>query len=154
VRIPARVDYAVRAAAELAGADGAMTVDAIAAAQDLPPRFLENILCELRRAGLVVSRRGHAGGYALARPADDISVADVVAAVDGLMESTKGFTPLVELWGAAGAAAEATLASVSLDDLATGRSPAQWRACASPPESTTPSAPPSSSPTPASTVAS
>jgi Rrf2 family protein len=154
VRIPARVDYAVRAAAELAGAGGAMTVDSIATAQNLPPRFLENILCELRRAGLVISRRGHAGGYALARPADDITVADVVAAVDGLMESTKRSSPLGDLWGAAGAAAEATLASVSLDDLATGRSPAQWRACASPPGSTTPSVPPSSSPTPAPTAAS
>src|SRR3954452_6531544 len=104
-----------------------MTVGSIAIPQGPPPRSLENILCELRRAGLVISRRGHAGGYALARPADDITVAEVVAAGDGLMESTKRSSPLGALWGAAGAAAEATLASVSLDDLATGRSPAPMR---------------------------
>ncbi|HEY2637813.1 MAG TPA: Rrf2 family transcriptional regulator [Solirubrobacteraceae bacterium] len=144
MKVTARADYAVRAVAELARAGGAMTVDGIARAQDLPPRFLENILCELRRAGLVASRRGQAGGYALARPASSITVADVVGAVDGLIETTRRSSPLGALWGAAGAAAEATLAAVSLDDLVSGRAPVTMPGCESPPASTTPSVQPSS----------
>src|SRR3954453_8200310 len=83
VRTTAKADYAVRAAVELAAAGGQLTAEQIAQAQSIPANFLENILRDLRRAGLVDSRRGQQGGYALARPAAAISIADVIRAVEG-----------------------------------------------------------------------
>ena len=84
MKVSAKVDYAVRAAVQLAAAeDGASTkADAIASAQDIPLKFLENILQGLRNGGLVTSRRGPDGGHALARPANEITLADVVRAID------------------------------------------------------------------------
>ena len=82
MRISARADYAVRAAVELAAAgDGPTKGDALARAQDIPVKFLENILGDLRHAGIVRSQRGADGGYWLARPAGEITVADVIRAV-------------------------------------------------------------------------
>jgi len=95
MRISARADYAVRAAAELAAADhdGPVRAEALARAQDIPHRFLEGILSDLRRDGLVTSHRGAGGGYRLARSADSITIADVVRAVDGPLVFVRGTRP-------------------------------------------------------------
>ena len=90
VHISAKTEYAIRATIELAaaGSDSSLTAHAIADAQQIPLRFLLNILADLRRVGLVDSRRGPNGGWWLSRPAETITIADVVRAVDG---------PLVEV---------------------------------------------------------
>src|SRR3954449_6997652 len=80
--LPTRADYALRALTELSRASGSLTTDAIATAQSIPRTFLSVILSQLGRAGLVKSRRGRAGGYTLARSADEITVAEVVRAVE------------------------------------------------------------------------
>src|SRR4051794_28072900 len=91
MRISARADYAVRAAVVLAAAgDGPTKGEAIAQAQSIPLKFLENILGDLRHAGLVRSQRGADGGYWLGRPAADITVADVIRAVEGPLASVRG----------------------------------------------------------------
>ena len=86
MRLSARVDYALRAAAELAAtaADGKLvTADRLASAQHIPPKFLESILLQLRRGGVVVAQRGPEGGYRLARPAGEISLAQIIRIIDG-----------------------------------------------------------------------
>src|SRR5687767_15496013 len=94
MRISARADYALRAAAELAAAGGGpVKGDALAAAQAIPAKFLENILGDLRHARLVRSQRGADGGYWLAQPADQITLADVIRAVDGPLASVRGERP-------------------------------------------------------------
>src|SRR3954463_1880331 len=92
MRISAKVDYAVRAAVQLAAADGDRPTkgDTIAQAQGIPLKFLENILSDLRHAGLVRSQRGADGGYWLNRPASEITVADVIRAVEGPLASGGG----------------------------------------------------------------
>src|SRR3954471_23634924 len=103
MRLSAKVDYAVRAAAELAAApDGPVKGETVAAAQDISLKFLESILSELRRAGIVASRRGTEGGYWLARAAGEVTVADVMRAVEGPLASVRGQAP--ETVGYAGAA--------------------------------------------------
>ena len=90
VRVTARGDYAVRVALELAAAQGRGPQGGeLAALQNIPPRFLENILVALRRAGLVHSRRGTDGGFWLALPAEEISVADVLRAAEGLWRTSR-----------------------------------------------------------------
>ncbi|MFB7287544.1 RrF2 family transcriptional regulator [Actinacidiphila glaucinigra] len=131
MRISARADYAVRAALQLAASAEAAPVkaEAIAAAQDIPHKFLEGILNELRRAGLVVSRRGGNGGYRLAGPAASISIADVIRAVDGPLVSVRGVRPpdlaytgpaesLLPLWIALRSNVREILEGVSLADVA------------------------------------
>ena len=96
MRITAKADYAVRAAAELAAAeaDGVpVKGEQLARSQSIPQNFLENILTELRRAGIVRTRRGADGGYQLARPAAEISVADVLRAVEGPLAAVQGPGP-------------------------------------------------------------
>src|SRR6476659_10584007 len=94
MRVTAKADYAVRAAVEIAAAgDGPVKGETISRAQDIPVRFLENILGELRHAGLVRSQRGADGGYWLGRPAGDITVADVIRAVEGPLASVRGGPP-------------------------------------------------------------
>jgi len=94
VRVSAKVDYALRAMAELAAAPpGPVKGERLATAQSIPPKFLENILLELRHAGLVASQRGAEGGYRLARPATEITVADVIRAVEGPIASVRGARP-------------------------------------------------------------
>jgi Rrf2 family protein len=94
VRISAKVDYAIRAMAELAAAPPEIVkIERIATAQAIPRTFLENILLDLRHAGLVTSRRGVEGGYRLARPAAEISIADVIRAVEGPLASVRGVRP-------------------------------------------------------------
>src|SRR2546421_7695237 len=94
MRVSAKVDYAVRAAVELAAAESPpVKGESISQAQEIPLKFLENILGELRHAGLVRSQRGTEGGYWLARPADEITVADVIRAVEGPLASVRGSPP-------------------------------------------------------------
>jgi Rrf2 family protein len=94
VRVSAKVDYAIRALTELAAAPpGPVASERLADAQSIPPKFLENILLELRRSEIVASRRGAEGGYTLARPAAEISLADVIRAVEGPIASVRGTRP-------------------------------------------------------------
>jgi Rrf2 family protein len=137
MRISAKADYAVRAAAELAAAPAGRPVkgEQLAQAQAIPPKFLENILADLRNAGLVQTRRGAEGGYALTRAAGEISVADVMRAVEGPLAAVQGIRPeslhyagaatrLPEVWVALRANLRAVLERVSLADLAAGALPA------------------------------
>src|SRR5204863_518831 len=103
MRVSAKVDYALSACAELAGAgEGPVKGDRLAQAQEIPLKFLENILLDLRHAGLVHSQRGAEGGYWLARPAADVSLADVIRAVEGPIANVRGVRPeQVEYEGAA-----------------------------------------------------
>ncbi|WP_155057896.1 RrF2 family transcriptional regulator [Streptomyces blattellae] len=131
MRISARADYAVRAALELAvhHEDGPVKAEAIATVQDIPHKFLEGILGDLRRAGLVDSRRGGSGGYRLARDAAEITVADVIRAVDGPIVSVRGVRPtglsyagsaepLLPLWIALRANVRRILEGVTIADIA------------------------------------
>ena len=95
MRVSAKADYALRAATELAVAEGAGPVkgDQIARAQSIPPKFLENILLQLRHAGLVTSQRGAEGGHRLARAPEEISVADVIRALEGPIATVRGVRP-------------------------------------------------------------
>ena len=131
MRTTAKADYAVRAAVELAAAGDMITADQIAQAQGIPVNFLENILGDLRRAGIVESRRGQAGGYLLARPADEISIADVIRAVEGPLANVRGISPdaleyqgssakLREVWVALRASVRSVLEQVTLADVARG----------------------------------
>ncbi|HEY0280001.1 MAG TPA: Rrf2 family transcriptional regulator [Solirubrobacterales bacterium] len=135
MRVSAKVDYAVRAAVELARADGRrLRGEEIAAAQGIPFSFLENILVEMRHAGLVRSRRGAEGGYWLARPPEDISVADVFRAVEGPLawvadrrpedvDTQEGDEAMRDLWIALRTGMRQVLEPVSLRDLSTGKLP-------------------------------
>ncbi|WP_407320247.1 Rrf2 family transcriptional regulator [Isoptericola halotolerans] len=140
MRISAKADYAVRASIELAAVtDGApVSAEVLASAQDVPHRFLEAILRDLRRDGIVASRRGVGGGYVLARPADRITVADVVRAVDGPLVYVRDQRPsdldysgsaasLLHVWVALRANVRAVLAQVTLADLAAGAVPEELR---------------------------
>jgi Rrf2 family protein len=136
VRVSAKADYAIRAAVELAAADeGPVKGDRIAQAQQIPPNFLENILADLRNAGIVGSRRGAEGGYWLARPAAEISLADVIRAVDGPLANIGGLRPdqleydgsaseLREVWVAVRYALRSVLEETTLAEVAGGRLPA------------------------------
>ncbi len=134
MRISAKVDYAVRAAVQLAAADGDRPTkgDAIAQAQGIPVKFLENILGDLRHAGLVRSQRGADGGYWLNRPANEISVADIIRAVEGPLASVRGqrpediayagpAEPLSKVWIAVRASLRSVAEHVTLADIARGR---------------------------------
>jgi Rrf2 family protein len=130
MRVSAKADYAVRAAVELAAADeGPVKGEKVAQAQDIPLKFLENILGELRHAGLVRSQRGTEGGYWLARPPEEITIADVMRAVEGPLASVRGepaetlaysgsAAPLNKLWVAVRANLREVLEHVTLADVA------------------------------------
>jgi Rrf2 family protein len=135
MRVSAKADYAVRAATELAGADaGPVKGERLAEAQDIPLQFLEHILLELKHAGLVRARRGAKGGYWLARPAEEITIADVVRAVEGPIANVQSAPPesvhyrgnaehLVEVWIAVRASLRAVLEHTTLADLTSGKLP-------------------------------
>src|SRR3954452_5980147 len=136
MRGSAKADYAIRAVAELGAAEGAgqLRADKIAEAQDIPIKFLESILLELKHAGIVRSQRGAEGGYALARPGAEISLADVIRAVDGPLANVRGDRPenvsykgaaarLTDVWIAVRASLRAILEETSLADLANGELP-------------------------------
>ncbi len=94
MRVSAKVDYAVRAAVEIAASHpDPIKRDQIAERQDVPAKFLEAILTELRHARLIQSQRGADGGHKLARPASEITIADIVRAVDGPLASIQGSPP-------------------------------------------------------------
>ncbi len=136
MRISAKADYALRAAAELAAAGGGpVKGEALATAQGIPPKFLENILGDLRHARLVRSQRGADGGYWLAQPADQITLADVIRAVDGPLATVRGERPedvayegaaeaLQRVWIGVRASLRSVTESVTLADLAAGNLPA------------------------------
>jgi len=134
VRTTAKADYAVRAAIELAAAGEMLTAEQIAHATGIPHNFLENILGDLRRAGLVDSRRGQAGGYLLAKPAEEIALADVIRAVEGPLANVRGLPPeqldyegssakLRDVWVALRASVRSVLEQVTLADIARGDLP-------------------------------
>lgn len=136
MRISSKADYAVRATAELAvvEGEGPVTAERLATAQDIPLTFLLKILSELRHAGIVRSHRGAEGGYELARPAERISLADVIRAVEGPLANVHEARPeeiryegpakgLREVWVAVRANLRAVLENVTLADLARGSLP-------------------------------
>ncbi|MEU7629807.1 Rrf2 family transcriptional regulator [Nocardia sp. NPDC049220] len=151
MHISAKVDHAVRTLLEIAQVPrpGPPTVEraapvvpaapvvkaeAIATAQRIPPKVLESVLGELRRAELVISRRGPDGGYWLARPATEISIADVIRAIEGPLASVRGERPedvhysgaaesLQRVWIAVRVNLRAVLENVSIDDIARNRLP-------------------------------
>ena len=149
MRVSAKSDYAIRAAVELAAAgDGPTKGERIAQAQEIPPNFLENILVDLRNAGIVASRRGAEGGYWLARPAAEISLADIIRAVDGPLANVRGMrseqvsyagsaAPLRDVWVAVRASLRGVLEHVTLADLASGDLPEQVRVLAADPDAWT-----------------
>jgi Rrf2 family protein len=151
VRVSAKADYAVRAALELAAAtpDSPLKGEQVALAQSIPLRFLENILSELRAAGIVQSRRGADGGYWLARPADDVTIAEVIRAVDGPLATVRGEAPdqlayeglaepLRDVWVALRAKVRSVLESVTLADIAANQLPEPVHSLATHPEATAP----------------
>jgi len=117
-----------------AGEGGPLKADALAQAQGLPVKFLENILNELRRGGIIASQRGAEGGYRLARPAEDITLAEVMRRLDGPLAAVRGLRPeattyegpaehLQEVWVAVRASLRAVLDRVTLADVASGNLP-------------------------------
>ncbi|MEU2660102.1 Rrf2 family transcriptional regulator [Streptomyces sp. NPDC007325] len=149
MRISARADYAVRAALQLAAAEdgGPLKAEAIAEGQGISHKFLEGILGDMRKGGLVESQRGGRGGYWLARPAETISVADVIRCVDGPLVSVRGQRPpdlsytgpaesLLPLWIALRSGVREVL-GVSLAEVASARLPAEIAARADDPEAWT-----------------
>jgi Rrf2 family protein len=138
VRVSAKADYAVRALVEIAALgvseESPAKTEVIARAQEIPPRFLENILGELRVHGMVQSKRGSEGGYWLARSSDDITLADVIRAVEGPLATVRGeaadeveypggSSPLREVWLALRANIRQVLEAVTLADVVAGNLP-------------------------------
>lgn len=136
MRISAKIDYAVRAGAELAAADPAAWLNAerIGSAQGIPTAYLLNILSVLRTHGIAESRRGVDGGYRLARPAAEISVADIIRAIDGPLANIAGSrvedvsyqgaaAPLRDTWVALRVNMRTVLEEVSLEALASNKLP-------------------------------
>jgi len=136
VQVNAKVDYALRALAELSVADPNVPVKAelIANAQGIPIKFLENIMLELRHAGLVISQRGQVGGYRLGRDPEEITLADIIRVVDGPLANVRGLSPerleysgpaavMRDVWVALRANMRAVLEQVTLADLRDGTLP-------------------------------
>ena len=136
------MDYALRAVAELASAAGGpdkpVTADQLARAQAIPPKFLESILLQLRRGGIVNAQRGPEGGYWLARPPGNISLADVIRVIDGPLANVRGQRPetlgyhgaaqaLQEVWIALRASEREILELVTVADVARGELPERVR---------------------------
>ena len=149
MRLNARVDYALRAVVELASALGSaarpVTAERLATAQDIPPKFLESILLQLRRAGVVHSQRGPDGGYWLAKPADEISLAEVIRVIDGPLANVRGHRPedlgykgaataLQDVWIALRASERQILDSVTIADVAAAKLPKRVRLLAADPQ--------------------
>src|SRR4051794_24914635 len=137
VRVSAKVDYALRAAVELAALEDEWPVkgERLATGQDIPLRFMENILGELRQSGIVASKRGAEGGYMLARPPSEIALSDVIRAVGGPLANSGGrgpdqldyagtAVPMREIWVAVRAALRSVLETTTLADVADGELPA------------------------------
>lgn len=139
MQISAKTDYAIRALLSLAQHEPLLVkVDVVVREQGLPRKFVEAILGELRRAGIVRSQRGVEGGYGLARPADEITIGSVIRAVDGPLAEVRGLRPhetayegvaahLPDLWIAVRAALRTVLDETSLGQLLRGELPAHVR---------------------------
>jgi Rrf2 family protein len=151
VRVSAKADYALRACIQLAAVEGEGNVkgERIAQAQEVPLKFLENILGDLRHAGLVRSQRGAEGGYWLARPAAEITLAEIIRAVEGPLANVRGVRPdsisyqgtaepLKDVWIAVRASLRSVLEAVTLADVASGELPAVVRDLVSDPEAWAP----------------
>ncbi|MDQ5894578.1 MAG: hypothetical protein QG596_839 [Actinomycetota bacterium] len=136
MRVSAKADYAVRAVAELAAAPdgGPVKGERLADSQDIPLQFLEHILLDLKHSGIVRARRGAKGGYWLAKPADEVSIADVIRAVEGPIAHVQSAPPesisykgsareLQNVWIAVRASLREVLESTSLEDLVSGNLP-------------------------------
>ena len=135
MRVTAKAEYAVRAVLELAGGEGEpVKRHRIVAAQGIPPKFLENILAELRHAGLVESQRGSEGGYWLSRSPAEITIADIMRAVEGPLASVRSHRPetleydglaepLQTVWVALRQNIRAVLESVTVEALVEGKLP-------------------------------
>jgi Rrf2 family protein len=147
MRVSAKADYALRAVIELAviGGESPVKGERIAQAQEIPLKFLENILGDLRHAGIVRSQRGVEGGYWLARPTEEITVAEVVRAVEGPIANVRGVGPeqveyagsaekLREVWIAVRANLRAVLEQVTIADLARGELPVSIEQLAADPD--------------------
>jgi Rrf2 family protein len=136
MRVSAKADYAIRAMVELAAAgEGPVKGERIAQAQEIPVKFLENIMGDLRNAGLVRSQRGSEGGYWLAKPGDEIDLAQVIRAVDGPLANVRGLRPeevefegtaepLRQVWVAVRASLRGVLESVTIAEVARRELPA------------------------------
>lgn len=136
MQVSAKVDYGLRALLELAArspaaGDGWINAEDLADAQGIPAKFLEGILTQLRRSGLVISKRGAEGGYRLARPADQINFAEIIRAIEGPLAVVHGTAPedaqydgaakhMREVWIATRAAVRQVLESVTLADAISG----------------------------------
>ena len=151
VRVSAKVDYALRAAIELAALEDDWPVkgERIASGQGIPLRFMENILGQLRQSGIVASRRGAEGGYLLARPASEIALADVIRAVDGPLANIGGLrpdqlsydgsaVPMRDVWVALRSRMRSVLEQVTLADVAAGELPEQVNEWARDPDAQVP----------------
>jgi Rrf2 family protein len=148
VQVNARIDYAVRAMVQIAATDGAVSRGEIATAQAIPAKFLEAILLRLRQGGLLVAHRGTTGGYALARSADRITIADVVRVVDGPLAAVRGLPPedtrypapaerLRDVWVALRASMRQVLEATTIADLLAGALPPDVQRLLEPEESWT-----------------
>jgi Rrf2 family protein len=136
MHVTAKADYAVRAVVELAdsGQASPRKVDEVAQAQSIPVSFLENILTQLRSAGIVRSQRGPEGGYWLAHPAEEVNLAQIIRAVEGPLVGVRGQRPeeveyagsaesLQQVWIALRANLRAVLEQVTVADVAEGHLP-------------------------------
>jgi Rrf2 family protein len=136
MHVTAKADYAVRAVIELSGSshDSPRKVDEVAKAQNIPVSFLENILTQLRSAGVVRSQRGPEGGYWLAHPPEDVNLAQVIRAVEGPLVGVRGQRPeeveyvgsaesLNQVWVAVRASLRNVLERVTVADIASGELP-------------------------------
>ncbi|MEO7061134.1 MAG: Rrf2 family transcriptional regulator [Lapillicoccus sp.] len=145
--ISAKTDYAIRALLAIADeqAEGPVSVETLVRHQGLPRKFLEAILGDLRRGGLVTSQRGPTGGYTLARPANEIAVGDVFRIVDGPLAEVRGLRPneteyvgaakhLPVLWVAVRASLRTVLDGTSIADLLSGSLPTQVATLAAGPD--------------------
>ena len=155
MRLSARVDYALRAVAELGAGTGTgdperrdsdrpITAERLAHAQQIPPKFLESILLQLRRGGIVTAQRGPEGGYRLARRPDEISLADIIRVIDGPLANVRGERPenvgyrgaaeaLQDVWIALRASEREILELVTIADVAGGDLPPRVRELAADP---------------------
>lgn len=138
MRLTGRIDFAIRAAVELAARQGYVPLDAVAEAQALPTDYVRAAMRDLRRAGIVSSRRGHEGGYTLCRDAASITLADIIRAVDGPLTEVRGARPddvsyrgaaqpLRDVWLALRANERAILEGVTLADIIDNDLPAAVR---------------------------
>ena len=148
MHISTKADHAVRALLVLADAPDERPIPGgvVAAAQDIPAKYTENILVDLRRAGLVTSYRGSSGGFRLARSAKDITIADVIRATDGPLAEVRGQRPedvayegvaehLQDVWVAVRTSIRRVLEQVTLAHVLSGQLPASVKRLASEPDS-------------------